>query len=104
MRTISLCLLLSGCVTQGTYDLLKAEADKTQEELEARNKSLTGANQKVIDLEQRSKSLEATIADEKAKVADLDQRLNKTLGDLAGLTKDKSKLQANVEQMTVALA
>ena len=105
MRTICLSLLLlGGCVTQGTYDLLNAEADKTQEELLARNKSLTEANQKIVDLEQRGKSLEAALADEKAKVVDLDQRLNKTVGDLAALTKDKSKLQSNVEEMKLALA
>jgi chemotaxis protein MotB len=106
MRTISLSLLcvVGGCVTQGTYDTLKAELDKTQEDLQSRNKSLTDANDKIVSLEQKGKSLEAAIADEKAKVADLDQRLNKTLGDLAALTKDKSKLQSNVQEMTVALA
>ncbi len=105
MRTISLSLLvLCGCVTQSTYDALKAQGDQTAEDLAARNKSLEDANKKISSLEDKGKSLEAALADAQDKVKDLDARLNKALGDLAGLTKDKSKLQANVDQMTAALA
>ena len=102
--TLSLALFASGCVTQGTYDLLKADRDHLEEELSARNKSLEEANKKIQSLDEKILGLQHQIADEQDKVKDLDARLNKSLGDMAALTKDKSKLQANVDQMTLALA
>jgi chemotaxis protein MotB len=96
--------MLGGCVTQSTYDALQAQFNQKEEDLAARNKSLEEANKKISSLEDKGKSLEQALADEKDKVKDLDARLTKALGDLAGLTKDKSKLQANVNEMTLALA
>lgn len=106
MRTItlSLCTLLgAACVTQGTYDLLKADRDHLEEELGARNKSLEAANKKIQSQDDQRAKLEAEIADLNEKKADLDHRLNKALGELASRTKDTSKLKADVEQMTLAL-
>jgi chemotaxis protein MotB len=106
MRTISLSLflLITACVTQGTYDALMAQHRQTEDDLAARNKALEEANRKISAGEDREKSLQQALNEEKEKAKDLDARLTKALGDLAALTKDKSKLQANVEQMTVALA
>lgn len=107
MRTNALWVLMalgSGCVTQGTYDMLKAELDSTEEHLTARNAALEASQKKVAELEGKGQSLEAALADEREKKADLDARLNRALADLAALTKDKSKLQSSVEQMTTALA
>jgi chemotaxis protein MotB len=100
----SIYLLASGCVTQSTYDALQAQHNQTMEDLAARNKALEDANKKISSCEDKGKSLEQALSDEKDKTKDLDARLNKALGDLAALTKDKSKLQANVQEMTLALA
>jgi chemotaxis protein MotB len=107
MRIITLSsiyFLLAGCVTQSTYDALQAQHNQTMEDLAARNKALEEANKKISTCEDKGKSLEQALSDEKDKTKDLDARLNKALGDLAALTKDKSKLQANVQEMTLALA
>src|SRR5262249_5169713 len=81
-----------------------AQHNQTMEDLAARNKALEEANRKISGCEDKGRSLESALNDEKEKARDLDARLTKALGDLASLTKDKSKLQANVEQMTLALA
>jgi hypothetical protein len=60
MRTITLSLMLSlgGCVTQGTYDLLKTDRDHLEEELSARNKSLEEAAKKLSHQDDQRARLE----------------------------------------------
>ena len=107
MRTITLSLAVllgASCVTQGTYDLLKADRDSLEEELGKKNRSLEEANRKIqTEAEQRAK-LEGELSDLNQQKADLDARLNRALADNASHVKDSSKLKADVEQMTVALA
>ncbi|MBL8954491.1 MAG: OmpA family protein [Myxococcaceae bacterium] len=106
MRTMTLLTvaLSSSCVTQGTYDLLKADRDHLEEELAARNKTLEEANKRIGTNEDTIKKLEATLQDLTEQKADLNSRLTKALGEAASRTKDASKLKADVEQMTLALA
>ncbi|MBK7862962.1 MAG: OmpA family protein [Archangiaceae bacterium] len=107
MRTTTLSLLAllgTGCVTQGTYDLLKAERDHLEEELAARNQTLEQRERKITAQEDALKKLEANLLDLTQQKADLDARLNRSLAELANRTKDASKLKADVDQMTLALA
>ncbi len=103
MRTMTL-LLVTGCVTQGTYDLLKADRDHLEDELATRNKSLEAAEKKIGTHEDTIKKLEADLQNLTEQKADLEHRLTKALSEIASRTKDASKLKADVEQMTVALA
>jgi chemotaxis protein MotB len=112
MRTTTLSLLAvfasasftAGCVTQGTYDLLKADRDHLEEELAARNKALEAANRKLTSADEHRLKLESQLSDLNAQKADLDARLNKALSDSSKNLKDAAKLKADVEQMTAALA
>ncbi|MGQ0504191.1 MAG: OmpA family protein [Myxococcaceae bacterium] len=72
----------AGCVTQGTYDALKADHDQTLSELDKTKKRLSGEEAK-----------ERALA---AKIAQVEEELGNT-------QKDKSSLESNVEQMRTAL-
>lgn len=104
LRLLLPLALLSGCVTQSTYDALMREHEGTQSELEERNQALAEAQKKHDALLARSQSLEQALADEKKSVADLQARIARLNAEMAAAGKDKSKLQASVEQMTAALA
>ncbi len=105
VRTLTVALLvLTGCVTQGTYDALKTERDALEANLEDKNKALADLEKKVARLDGEKKALEAQLAQEQDKLKDLDARMAKLHEDMAAATKDKSRLQANVEEMTRALA
>jgi chemotaxis protein MotB len=107
MRTMTLVLLpvvVSGCVTQGTYDLLKADRDHLSQELSARDKSLAEAKASIASHQEQQARLERQLADLDQQKADLESRLARAMADLATRTKDASKLKTDVEQMTKALA
>lgn len=107
MRRMTLTLILCSCVscvTQGTYDLLKADRDHLEEELAAKNKALEAADKKNLSHEDQIKKLEGELQNVNEQKTDLEHRLGKALGEIASRTKDASKLKADVEQMTVALA
>jgi chemotaxis protein MotB len=109
MRTTTLSLLgllsgLSACVTQGTYDLLKAERDHLEDELSARNKTLEERDKKIQAQDDQRQKLEASLTELTTQKQDLEVRLNRSLADVASRTKDASKLKADVDQMTLALA
>lgn len=97
-------VLLCGCVTQKTYDALKAERDGLDATLEEKNKALAEAEARERKLKQQSASLESQLAAEQDKVKDLSARIDKLTADMAAVTKDKSRLQSSVEDMTRALA
>jgi chemotaxis protein MotB len=97
-------VLLGGCVSQSTYDTLKSEADATQTTLQERNAALQAADKKINGLNDKVKSLEQALADEKQNVTELNARIAKLMMDMQAASKDKSKLQTNLEQMTAALA
>jgi chemotaxis protein MotB len=97
MRPIALLLplvLLSACVTQKTYDALKTERDAT----------VTDKDKAIAELGDRNRSLEAELAAEQAKSKDLFGRIDRLTAEMAAATKDKSRLQASVEDMSRALA
>jgi len=96
--TILLAMILaSGCVTQGTYDTLKGQKDALDATLAERDQALAKADD-------RAKSLEAQLAAEQGRVKDLTARIDHLSGEIAAATKDKSRLQSSVENMTKALA
>jgi chemotaxis protein MotB len=119
MRTVITVvgLGLSACVSQSVHDALQADQTRTRAELAERSKALDEATAKNAaltkqsseleaknaQLSTRSTSLETSLKDLEVQKADLDGRYAKALADLAALTKDKSKLQGSVEQMTQAL-
>jgi chemotaxis protein MotB len=91
-------------VSQSTYDTLKSEADATQTSLQERNAALQAADKKISGLNDKVKSLEQALAEEKQNVSELNARIAKLMMDMQAASKDKSKLQTNLEQMTAALA
>jgi len=107
MRT-SLCILIAAlstaCVTQGTYDALKAEKDGLESNLEDKNKALAEAEQKMRRLNNEKSQLQSELEAEQDKVKDLTARIDRLSADMAAATKDKSRLQASVQDMTQALA
>ena len=105
MRSILLAasVVVSGCVTQSTFDALRAENDETSEQLTLRNKQLHEAEAKIAALRTEGNSLEAALADEKEKVADANGRIARLMAEMASASKDKNKLQASIEEMTVAI-
>ena len=106
MRSIPvlLVLLAGGCVTQSTFDALRAEHDETAEQLTQRNQQLRDAESKITTLTASGKSLEAALADEKEKVSDANLRIARLMAEMASASKDKNKLQASIEEMTVAIS
>lgn len=100
----ALALLLSACVTQSTFDAMKAERDTLDTQLSERNRTVEELEKKNRGLGDKNKSLEAALEAEQDKVKDLNGRIDRLSADLAALTKDKSRLQASVTDMTTALA
>lgn len=104
MRWIfGLCLLSVGCVPQSAFDALRAENDETGEQLSQRNQQLHAADKKIADQAEKQQSLEKALADEKEKVEDSNLRIAKLMAEQAAASRDKSKLQASIEEMTVAI-
>ncbi len=87
---LTVVMLASGCVTQGTFDKLKADYDASQQHLTEKEEALE---------RQRSSeaSLRAALEAEKQRIAKMD-------AEKAAMLKDKSSLQAAVGEMTAALA
>jgi chemotaxis protein MotB len=109
MRAMRLRLLLtllaaSSCVTQKTYDALKAERDELDTNLTEKNAAIADFERKQRKLEDQNRDLTGSIALEQDKVKDLTARIERLSADIAAATKDKSRLQASVEEMTRALA
>jgi chemotaxis protein MotB len=101
---LSCVVVLSGCVTQKTYDTLKADRDGLGVSLEQRDKSLLELSAKEQRGQARARELEGQLAAEQGKVKDLTARIDKLSAEMAAVAKDKSRLQASVEDMTRALS
>lgn len=113
-RTSALCftlalVLASGCVvSQSTHDALKKDLDDTRAQLTARNGRLQGE----LDAERTSLQREQTLSRELGeKIATLEtdlaaaRKARSTLeGERAAMVKDKSRLQASIEEMQSALS
>jgi chemotaxis protein MotB len=95
---------LSGCVTQGTYDTLKAERDSLDATVGDRNKALAEREKAIKQRDEKLAQVERALLDERDKTKELGSRIDRLVGDLAALTRDKSKLQGSVDEMTLALA
>lgn len=106
MRPVLLLLVLasSGCVTQKTFDALKTERDGLETTLEEKNKALAELEARQKKLAADKQSVDALLAEEQDKAKELGARIDRLHLDMANVTKDKSRLQASVEEMTRALA
>lgn len=106
MRPVLLLILLvtSGCVTQKTFDALKTERDGLEATLEEKNKALAELEARQKKLAAAKQALDAQLAEEQDKAKELGARIDRLHLDMANVTKDKSRLQASVEEMTRALA
>lgn len=100
----SVVLAASGCVTQKTYDALKNERDGLEATVEEKNRALAELEARQKRLSTQNTSLEGQLAEERDKVKDLTARIDRLHADMAAAAKDKSRLQASVEEMTRALA
>jgi chemotaxis protein MotB len=97
-------VLSSGCVTQQTYDALKGERDGLEATLEDKNKALAELEARQQRLTRQQQDLEARLTAEQETVKELNARIDRLHADMAAVAKDKSRLQASVEDMTRALA
>jgi len=110
-RVVLAFLLLTGCVSQGTFDALQADFDKTKATLQEREATLQ-------QRESENTGLKATLEKERATVEDLNAQMKKLEGELKATTaqkealeteksamvKDTSRLQSSIEEMRLALA
>lgn len=101
----------TGCVTQSTYDALATEKSALETTLDDKNKAITAQEARHRALETKHQTLltkhqdlEKQLSAEQDKVKELSARIDRLVADMASATKDKSRLQASVEQMTRALA
>jgi chemotaxis protein MotB len=86
MRYLVPIVMLTGCVTQSTYDALKAENDKNFAALSQRNQELDETRKAL-------KNEEAKAAALSAKMAELESALGNTKAALGDSQKDKSALE-----------
>jgi chemotaxis protein MotB len=86
----AMVIVTCGCVSQGTYDALKADHDRVMEEHAEARRQLDRIQ---ADLQREQQAARA-----------LGDRLAKLEGELGATLKDKSSLEANIEQMKVALS
>jgi chemotaxis protein MotB len=100
---IPMLVLLSGCVTQSTYDALKAQNDKTVAALSQRERELS-------DLQKALKTEQAKAAELGAKMAQLESALGDTQKDksalenaLAELKKRKAESEARIAEFRALL-
>ena len=110
MRKLSLLTMtmwLGGCVTQGTYDALKAETDATTAKL---NKELADTRAALAREQKKVKELDAQEKELQAKLDALDQAYGKSKNDktalegaLAELRKRKEETEARVAEFKALL-
>ncbi len=104
VTALSLAALCAGCVTQKTYDALRAEHDETQRQLEARNARIRDYEKSTAEQQKAAEELRAQLASEQERAAGLQQEIARLDAERAAVLKDKSSLQASVADMTNALA
>jgi chemotaxis protein MotB len=107
MRTSIVILLVCGCVTQGTYDQLKAESEAKEAAL---NKELSGARGDLAREQAKGKELDRQAAALAAKLAELEAAYGKTQTDksalegaLADLRKRKEESEARIAEFKALL-
>lgn len=93
----------SGCVTQGTYDALKADHERTQGELSASTAAGAEKDKAIDGLKRSEVELKTALELEKARAKELEQQVAALNSERATALKDKSKLQASIAEMTAAL-
>lgn len=98
MRRIVLAAVLvlgaTGCVGKKKYTALQGELDALRTEMTGQLEAETG----------KSQSLESALADEQARAAELEEKIKALELKNALLIKDKSQLDASVQDMQAALA
>ncbi|MER2561918.1 MAG: OmpA family protein [Myxococcaceae bacterium] len=102
MRAL-LLVMLSGCVTQSTYDSLKTERDALDDTLGEKNAALAARDETLERREARIVELEQALAAEQDKAKELGARIDRLVADRAGLLRDRSTLQNSLEELTAAL-
>ncbi|MEW5740669.1 MAG: OmpA family protein [Myxococcota bacterium] len=100
---LAVVVVSSGCVTQGTYDLLQADRDKQVATLKERDKE-------IADLKAALKAEEATVKQLSSKIAELEAAYGQTQSDksalegaLAELKKRKEETEARVAEFKALL-
>ncbi len=95
---------LSSCVTQSTFDALKTERDALDATVGEKNAALEKKDATLRRRDERITELERALAEAQDTSRELGARIDRLVGDLAAITRDKSKLQGSIEEMTAALA
>lgn len=104
--TLALAVLLSlqaACVTQKTYDALAAQRDELELSIADRNAAVAALEKRVGRMDDEKRQLETALAAEKEKVVDLAARLERLRSEMAQTAKQKSRLEASLEDLTRAL-
>lgn len=109
--TVALSLLATGCVTQGQHDALAKELTGTREELVATRSQLDkergfldATHDEAVDYQKELNALERRVEQLEQDYEVVRMQRDGNAAELAALIKDKSKLEASVEKMRVALA
>jgi chemotaxis protein MotB len=104
-------VLLVGCVTQGTFDQLKADDDalkaehqKTLQSLQDRDKSVADLKDALAKAQAQATALGAQVTKIQADLDKANSDLTQANAELAANLKDKSSLKASIEDMKAALA
>lgn len=100
----ALLMFVTACVPQAAFDALRAETDETSDQLSQRNQQLRDAEAKGAALAAQKADLAAALANEKENVDDATLRIARLMAEMASASKDKNKLQASIEEMTVAIS
>lgn len=97
-------LVITGCVSQGTHDALRAELEGTRTQLAERDATLLQKEQALKDLSLEESQLRSALAAEQERSQGLSERIQKLEGDLANLLASKSSLESSVTEMKDALS
>ena len=110
MRYLVPILVLTGCVTQSTYDALKAENDKTvaalsqrDKELDETRKALKAEEAKAAALGAKMAQLEAALGDTKAALGDTQKDKSALENALLELKKRKAESEARIAEFRALL-
>ncbi len=110
VAAVALAVQAGGCVAQSKYNQLKDERNALRAQLDDEETLRRQREEELATLQAQHEALvaEARAAGERlaaleAAQAKLNQALKKAEGERAGLVKDRSKLQASVEEMRGAL-
>jgi chemotaxis protein MotB len=99
-----MAVLLTGCVSQGTFDALQKDYDAAKSTLQQRDAENGELKTTLANQQKKLKELGDQIATLEEDIDALNRTKDALEGDKSAMLKDKSALQASIDQMKAALA